>query len=996
MDLVLGLGATFIAIVLLVQVVTLVISTNRLLKLQLWSPLKTPCVRSALGELTPVLDAARPELEQAGFRYMHSWRERSMICAGDMPYSYVDVYHHLGQDVHAEVYPAESSSGGRLYNVYLWNTYIDGNALLTVNKLLHSMIPYPDRVWVQDANADDFAGQLAAHLHTREAVLQQRTDDMDAPAIAQNLAGRWMVRLEREGKTYQRGTVQEEAVYGFRFLPALALAWRMRLNSWRIKKKTAAVTTLNPALDAASLARDRFAFVRTLCTLRSLRAPRWYQYVSFTLSALAFLGVGAWWWGLDGALVVAAVIALHEGGHWLAMKLAGFRDVQVFFVPGMGGVTSGEKHEARPLTHLLVYLAGPMPGLLLSVGALAAITFIPSLLTMEWAPYLMTAIMASFFINGFNLLPVLPLDGGRVIELLIVGRLPWLRFIFSVASGGLLLLAGLNTGDNILRGLGILMLLGSPLHFRVAKASSLLLKQDQARPAPGERFSRAARRLYDFMGQASFSKWNYATKLDVGLTLLPRYLGRLPGWKESTVGLVLYLSCIILPLVALGGLMYAAPGAMLSVAGQGASTFIDTDKSARTAKTDRKAAVHNSEADIQLQRKQRAEKIDAAQGPGRIDVIKAALEESQEIDPEDALRIARLYYAENNNSIQPTYAHADAAFSVATALMNWSGPDDTADSKKNEAEIAQYQLEAEAILRARLHAQEDKKDSRLLAQILQARDMSANNPGKIVLQEEVVTLLSSDKQKEDVQLLQARQVLARSLYAAGRRADAETQLQAAETDFDCSPEVNDRPNDKISDKLSDKLGDKLGDNYHCNLLKTDRAWLMVSTNRLDEARQLVAPFLKEATNDKGMNDFARHESHQINWMIATLQKDYKTAKQEAQAANNSYQVSSGNWLIDLFIKRGQPASNFQADLMLVHSQRALGETEEAGKTADKLSNAVQQARNRLPQTAKPASDELACRSIVFDNGWKKFFQQTLLDIEQREIKCTPSLVAAVG
>ncbi|MFZ6721706.1 site-2 protease family protein [Undibacterium sp. Ji49W] len=984
MDLVLGLGVTLIVIVVLVQVITLVISTNRLLKLQLWSPLKTPCVRSAIGELTPVLDAARTELEQAGFRYMHSWRERSMICADDMPYSYADVYHHLAQDVHAEVYPSESSSGGRLYNVYLWNTYIDGNALLTVNKLLHSMIPYPNRVWVQDANADDFAGQLAAHLHTREAVPQQRTDDMDAPAIAQNLAGRWMIRLERESKTYQRGMVKDEPVYGFRFLPALSLAWRMRLNSWRIKKKTTTVTTLDPALDTASLARDRFAFVRTLCTLRSLRAPRWYQYVSFTLSALAFLGVGAWWWGLDGALVVAAVIALHEGGHWLAMKLAGFRDVQVFFVPGMGGITSGEKHEARPLTHLLVYLAGPMPGLLLSVGALAAITFIPSLLTMEWAPYLMTAVMASFFINGFNLLPVLPLDGGRVIELLIVGRLPWLRFIFSVASGGLLVVAGMNTGDNILRGLGILMLIGSPLHFRVAKASSLLLKQDQARPAPGERFSKAARRLYDFMGQASFNKWNYSTKLNVGLTILPRYLGRLPGWKESAAGLALYLSCIILPLVAMGGLMYAAPSAMLSVAGQGASTFIDNDKNDKTAKAakiDRKAAAHDWEADMQAQRKLRAEKIDAAQGAARVDVIKAALEETQEADPEDALRIARLYYAENNNSIQPTHAHADAAFSVATALMNWSGPDDTADPKKNDAEIAQYLLEAEAILRARLHAQEDKNDSRLLAQVLQARDLSADTPGKIVLQEEVVTLLSSDKQKEDVQLLQARQMLAHSLYAAGRRTDAETQLQDAETDFGCSADQN------------NQLANQANNNYYCNSLKTDRAWLMVSTNRLDEAKQLVAPFLKEATNDKGMNDFARHESHQISWMIATLQKDYKTARQEAQAANNSYQMSSGNWLIDLFIKRGQPVSNFQADLMLVHSQRALGETEEAGKTAERLRNAVQQARNRMPQAAKPATDELACRSIVFDTGWKKFFQQTLLDIEQREIKCIPRVVA---
>ncbi len=35
----------------------------------------------------------------------------------------------------------------------------------------------------------------------------------------------------------------------------------------------------------------------------------------------------------------------------------------------MGAATSGEKHDADPLTHLAVYLAGPVPGLLLAMGA---------------------------------------------------------------------------------------------------------------------------------------------------------------------------------------------------------------------------------------------------------------------------------------------------------------------------------------------------------------------------------------------------------------------------------------------------------------------------------------------------------------------------------------------------------------------------------------------------------------------------------------------------
>ncbi|MBI1772605.1 MAG: hypothetical protein HYR68_09745, partial [Burkholderiales bacterium] len=128
MDLLWGIGVTVIAVILLLQVLILVISMNRLLKLQLWTPRKTPCLRIASGDLLPVLDAARTEMEQAGFRYMHSWRERSMIAANDIPASYCDVYHHLAQDVHAEVYPSESHLDQRLYTVYLWNTYVDGRA----------------------------------------------------------------------------------------------------------------------------------------------------------------------------------------------------------------------------------------------------------------------------------------------------------------------------------------------------------------------------------------------------------------------------------------------------------------------------------------------------------------------------------------------------------------------------------------------------------------------------------------------------------------------------------------------------------------------------------------------------------------------------------------------------------------------------------------------------------------------------------------------------
>ncbi|MFZ6874975.1 site-2 protease family protein [Undibacterium sp. Di27W] len=960
MDLLWTVGITVVAVVLLLQVLVLLIVMNRLLKLQLWAPRKTASLRTACGDLLPVLDAARIEMEAAGFRYMHSWRERTMIAANDSPANYCDVYHHLGQDVYAEVYPTTSPYDKRLHTVYLWNTYIDGKALLTVNDgMLHNLVPYPARVTVINDKSKDFAGQMATHLHVRELITVQRSDPAEAPQIAQNLMERWLVRLEREGKVYQRGQRSDETIYGYRILLALKMAWNMRRANQQ-KKSQASASNANPTADmaAARQLRGRYDFVRTLCALRSMQAPRWYQYTGFILSALAFLALGAWWWGLAGAVLIGAIIALHEAGHWLAMKLAGFRDVQVFFIPGMGGVTSGEKHEARPLTHMLVYLAGPMPGLILSLASFALIAWQPDLLNTTWGPYLSMAALASLLVNGFNLLPVLPLDGGRIIELLVVARLPWLRFLFSLASGLIMLVYGLNLGDKVLLGLGMLIVFSARFQFKLAKAASLLLQQ-KVQPAKGnKKFARAAGDLFDFLSQASFSKWNYSSKLTVGQHLLTRYLGGLPGWKESSAGLGIYLACIILPVAALLGLFYASPDAMLHMAGQGFSGILATSDTDKPIKIDQVKATRSWEEERKILRQSRTEKIAAALGDDRAIILKNAFEEASEDDPEDALRIAKIYYAENNNSVQATYFHADAAFAMAIALREWSEVDELSNKNKNDTDIANYLQEAEAILRARLHTQGDKNDARLLAEILQTRDSDTDNPTQLILRQEIVKLFAKDKDQDDIQLLRAHQMLARSYYTSGRATEAAQELQMAEADYDCAT--------------------KKTDNYSCHTLKQNQAWLLISEHKYAEAKQLLAPY---ATKEKNLP--IGQQDQKIKWMIAILQKDYQRSRQEAQSLQQQHSPSTGNWLIDVLIQRERPISDYHTDLMLVESLRNTGDKDEANKINKRLLETQGKTRNAS------ANSELTCVISVYGSAWDSQLQQSLLNIEQRETRCVP-------
>ncbi|MFZ6643856.1 hypothetical protein ACO0LL_29295 [Undibacterium sp. TC4M20W] len=985
MDLLLSVGITLIVVILLLQAATLLVSANRLLKLPLWTPRKTPCLRTASGGLLPILEAARAEMEKAGFRYMHSWRERSIIASEDIPASYCDVYHHLAQDVLAEVYPNESMLDSSLYTVFLWNTYVDGKTLLTINGSLQTRIPYPSRVSAISDKSGNLAGQLATHLHVRELITVQRSDPADAPGISQNLAERWLVRLEREGKIYQRDQRGEENIYGFRLWPALKLAWQLRRESTHksmksLSRSDAASTLANidgERLNTALRLRDRHAFIRSLCTLRSMRAPRWYQYSSFALSALLFLALGTWWWGIAGAIVIGAVIALHESGHWLAMKMAGFRDVQVFFVPGMGGITSGEKHEARPLTHLLVYLAGPLPGLLLSLAGMALIFREPGILNTAWGPLLSMATMASFMVNGFNLLPLLPLDGGRVIELLLMARLPWLRFLFALCSGLAMLGYGLYSGDKVLAGIGMFALIGAQFQYKFASAAALLSRQNISTPGKEKNFSQAAADLFDFLSQEKFSKWSYTSKLTVGQTILSRYLGGLPGWKESSAGMALYLACIILPLAALFAMFYTAPSVMTSMTYQGMSALLASDDASKPVAISEHAngdSERSWQEERMKQREARSEKISAAQGSERADILRSVLDEAREADPEDALRIAKVYYAENNNSLQPTYLHADAALAMANAIREWSELDDTENAKKNDTDIANYLQEAEAILRARLREQGERRDARLLAEVLQARDIDTENPAQLSLKEEVVNLLAKDKKEDDTELLQARQMLARAYYKIGRTVDAENQLHAADEDFSCAS--------------------KDTENILCRMLKSDQVWLLLNLKKLAPAQDMLKSLAYHPKQQTGM-DIVGRDIHEIKWSIAMHQKDYNQARLEALALAQSPVPGTGNWLTDLFMRRAQPIDFQQSELMLmlIEALRAKGEQEEANKIAGQLQEALHKARTE-PGNIRSASSEIPCRTHVQVDVWKSQFQQTLLNIEQRETRCTPR--ASVG
>lgn len=219
-------------------------------------------------------------------------------------------------------------------------------------------------------------------------------------------------------------------------------------------------------------------------------------------------------------LILLGVLLLHEAGHWLAMRATGYQNQSFFFIPFLGAAVSGEKSQATTLEQMAVLLAGPAPGLALGLGVqwwlgwanLAPIPFWLSL----------TGVML-IVINLLNLLPLYPLDGGQIVNLLFFTRRPYADFIFKLAAVAAFAAAALWLREVILGVIAVWVLLGMRSSFRLARVFSRI---DPARLRDVDENGRI-HACFQALRDAGYTDLSFGNKFHLVKALLNR------SWNES-------------------------------------------------------------------------------------------------------------------------------------------------------------------------------------------------------------------------------------------------------------------------------------------------------------------------------------------------------------------------------------------------------------------------------------------------------------------------------
>lgn len=127
--------------------------------------------------------------------------------------------------------------------------------------------------------------------------------------------------------------------------------------------------------------------------------------------------------------IAAVLLALlvHEFGHFFAMKAFNYGNVKIFVLPLLGAYVSGEKSIISQRQMSIIILAGPLPGIMIGSCLLISTIYFPNE---------RIVMLGNIFliINLFNLLPFVPLDGGRLLETLFVNHNHTIRVIFTIIS----------------------------------------------------------------------------------------------------------------------------------------------------------------------------------------------------------------------------------------------------------------------------------------------------------------------------------------------------------------------------------------------------------------------------------------------------------------------------------------------------------------------------------------------------------------------------------
>jgi Zn-dependent protease len=451
----------------------------------------------------------------------------------DVPPSWELLCHYPELNTYAKVAIRLPLEAVDLFEIDFLTQWDDGRWSMTLDNRAYGLMFKLPLAVVQDAYTRDAQAQWQSHLqHYWEEIDRDRQTSTVSPrelmAAYQGYQRAYAITLQESGKIVQKGEIWQ-------------LSWRTALvNTPRIGRG------LSRAQRGLSRRRREVINVIPLPIELELESFRWMEDrqmrplnrqtkllltgSSLVLFILSCINLLSW----ENIAILVGVLLLHEGGHLGAMKIRGYCHHSLLFLPWFGAVASAHKEDATTLDKTIVALAGPLPGLCLGLILAFGTERIHN---PDW---LNTAIDMTIALNAINLLPVYPLDGGQVADLLLFSRHPYSDLFFKLIGVGISLC--LTKIHPIALFFVLAIALTIPASFRSARLD-LELRRTLGRKAIERDLLLG--QIFSLLNRSGGNKLSFSTRYRLSKKLLQRHReARTSMWTRWGLGLVYGLSLV--------------------------------------------------------------------------------------------------------------------------------------------------------------------------------------------------------------------------------------------------------------------------------------------------------------------------------------------------------------------------------------------------------------------------------------------------------------------
>ncbi|MFT6977528.1 MAG: Zn-dependent protease [Shewanella psychromarinicola] len=169
------------------------------------------------------------------------------------------------------------------------------------------------------------------------------------------------------------------------------------------------------------------------------------------LFAGASVAAYSWLFSFQFALALIGCLMFHEYGHIRAMKHFGMKTKGIYLIPFVGGLALSDERINTRWQDVYISIMGPTFGLILSIICVGLYWITGNIFFAGLAAF-------NALLNLFNLLPILPLDGGHILKSISFSMNSLIGLVACAAGAAIGVFISYSLGLALL---GFLLLIGS-------------------------------------------------------------------------------------------------------------------------------------------------------------------------------------------------------------------------------------------------------------------------------------------------------------------------------------------------------------------------------------------------------------------------------------------------------------------------------------------------------------------------------------------------------